>query len=258
MPDDCQTVSPPSRFLLALEGRALVELWTFFLALPTYYQLPRGDGHPVLVLPGFGVGDWYMLPLRMFLKNRGYAARGWGLGMNRGYSKDLDHRLRRRLEELYNRHGRKVSLVGWSLGGIYAREMARWRHDMVRCVITLGSPFGESPKGTNIWKLYEYISGHKLDERDPEMVCRMQEPPPVPTSAIYSRTDGVATHECCVERETSYSENIEVSGSHCGLAHNPIVLWALADRLAQRENEWRPFERTGMRRIFYGEPCKED
>jgi hypothetical protein len=129
---------------------------------------------------------------------------------------------------------------------------------MVRCVITLGSPFGESPKGTNIWKLYEVISGHKLDERDPELICRMQEPPPVPTSAIYSRTDGVATHACCVERKTAYSENIEVHGSHCGLAHNPIVLWALADRLAQSENEWRPFERTGIRRIFYREPCEED
>ncbi len=258
MADGCEVVTPPSKFLLALEGRALFELWTFFLALPTYYQVPRGDGHPVLVLPGFATGDWYMLPLRMFLKNRGYAARGWGLGMNRGYSKDLDHRLRGRLEELYARHGRKVSLVGWSLGGIYAREMARWRPDMVRCVITLGSPFGKSPKGTNIWKAYEYISGHKLDERDTEMVCRMQTPPPVPTSAIYSLTDGVATHECCVERETANSENIKVHGSHCGLSHNPIVLWALADRLAQPENEWRPFERTGMRRIFYGETCIED
>ena len=82
MPDDSQSISPPSRLLLALEGRALMEFWTFFLALPTYYPLPRGDGHPVLVLPGFGAGDWYMLPLRMFLKNLGYAAHGWGPRLN--------------------------------------------------------------------------------------------------------------------------------------------------------------------------------
>ncbi len=255
MPDDCKVVKPPSRWLMALEARALFEFYGYLLTLPILQQMPRGDGHPVLVLPGFGTGDWYMLPLRMFLKTRGYAPHGWGIGLNLGYKEELPVRLEKRLRELNERYGRKVSLIGWSLGGIYARELARARSRMVRFVIALGSPFAGSPKATNIWKLYEYVSGHKLDDRDPEKVCEMQTPPPVPTTSIYSRTDGVAASECCVENVAPKCENIEVPGSHCGLAHNPIVLWAIADRLAQPDEKWRPFERTGLRRFFYGDVC---
>jgi hypothetical protein len=254
MSDECEVVNPPSMLLMALEGRAIIELWGCLLALPMLSQMPRGDGHPVLVLPGFGTADWYMFPLRMFLRRLGYKAHGWRNGYNLGYSKKLDNQLRKRLTELYDRYGQKVSLAGWSLGGVYAREMARWRPQMVRFVITLGSPFSGIPTGTNIWRLYEYVSGQKIDELDPQLLNRMRKPPPVPTTAIYSRTDGVTSHKCCIEREAPLSENIEVSGSHCGLAHNPIVLWALADRLAQPENKWRPFKRTGLRRFFYGEP----
>jgi hypothetical protein len=241
---------------MALEVRALFEFYGYVLTLPLMQQMPKGDGHPVLVLPGFGTGDWYMLPLRLFLRSRGYSAQSWGLGMNLGYGEDLAVKLGRRLREIYERHGRPVSLIGWSLGGIYAREMARARPERVRFVITLGSPFTGSPKGTNIWRLYEYVSGHRLDKRDPDMVSMMQVPPPVPTTSIYSKTDGVAARHCCIERTAPLCENIAVPGSHCGLAHNPIVLWALADRLAQDEENWRPFQRTTrLRRLCYGKPC---
>jgi hypothetical protein len=238
---------------MALEGRTFLEFWGYLLTLPILQAMPRGDGHPVLILPGFGVNDWYMLPLRVFLKSRGYAARGWGLGFNLGHDDELTVRLGKRLRELHEQHGRKVSLVGWSLGGIYAREMARARPDRVRFVVTLGSPFMHTSKGINLRGLYEFVSGRKIEDHlDPELVRDMQEPPPVPTTAIYSRSDGVAACKCCTESEAPHSENIEVSGSHCGLAHNPVVLWALADRLAQPEDNWRPFERAGLRRFFYG------
>ena len=258
MADNCELVNPPSRLLMALEGRAVLELWGCLLALPLLSRMPRGDGHPVLVLPGFATADLYMLLLRRFLGGLGYKAHGWRLGFNLGYNKKLDHKLRKRLTELHDRYGCKVSLAGWSLGGVYAREMARWRPKMVRFVITLGSPFTGSPKATNIWRLYEYISGHKIDDLDPELVNRMRTPPPVPTTAIYSRTDGVAAHKCCLDRDAPQCENIEVPGSHCGLAHNPIALWALADRLAQPENKWRPFKRAGLRRFFYGDTQLEN
>ncbi len=255
--DDCEIIRPPSRFLMALETRAILEFWWCLLATPVLTQMSRGDGHPVMVLPGFGTADWYMLPLRIFLKRLGYQAHGWHLGLNLGYTKKLDHQLRKRLTEVYDSHGQKVSLVGWSLGGVYAREMARWRPNMVRFVITLGSPFAASPKGTNVWRLYEYVSGQKIDEMDSKLLSRIQTPPPVPSTAIYSRTDGVTAFKCCIEKDAPHCENIEVPSSHCGLTHNPIVLWALADRLAQPEDNWQRFKRKGLRRLLYGEPQTE-
>jgi pimeloyl-ACP methyl ester carboxylesterase len=244
--------APPSRHLLLLELRAIWELGAFFSMAPLLRMAPRGDGHPLLVLPGLAASDTSTRPLRAFLKDRGYAAHGWKLGPNHGPRPGAEARMQQRLAELFERHGRKVSLIGWSLGGVFAREMARRAPAQVRGVITLGSPFASQPKASNAWRLYESLSGRDVGDW-PERE-RMRTPPPVPSSAIYSRSDGIVAWQGCLEREGAQSENIEVEGSHCGLGHNPAVLYAIADRLAQAEGRWRPFDRSGVRGFVYPDP----
>lgn len=236
-----------------IEGRALPELVAFWLARPVLERSPRGDGHPVLVLPGFLAGDISTLPLRSFLRRRGYAVEGWKLGRNLGVP-GLEERLLDRLRALVREHGRRVSLVGWSLGGIFARELARRAPDHVRLVVTLGSPFNRNPRANHSWRLFEYLSGRTIEGTDPAFLERMTDPPPVPATAIYSRSDGIAAWPCCREQESARTENVEVEGSHLGLGHNPLVLHVVADRLAQPEGEWKPFERSGLRRILYRDP----
>ena len=248
-------IGPPSRLLLMLEGRALSELGAYYLARPLLRSNPRGDGHPVLVVPGFLATDFSTAPLRSFLSSHGYAAEGWKLGRNLG-ARGLEDRLRERVAGLRRAHGRKVSLVGWSLGGIFAREIARLARDDVRSVITLGSPFNHDPRANHSWRLFEYLSGRTIDGIDPAIRAGMRQPPPVPATAIYSRSDGIAAWQCCVEQEGPTSESIEVEGSHLGLGHNPLVLHAVADRLAQPEGAWQRFERRGLRRYFYRDPFR--
>ena len=163
--------------------------------------------------------------------------------------------MQERLAELYARHGRKVSVVGWSLGGIFARELARRAPDQVRAVITLGSPFAGAPKASNAWRLYERASERKVEDWPGRE--QMKLPPPVPSTAIYSRTDGIVAWQGCLEREGPTSENIEIEGSHCGLGHHPAALWAIADRLAQPEDGWRPFDRSGLRALVYRDPRRD-
>ena len=242
--------APPSRELLLLEARALWELGAFFASYPLLRLSPRGDGHPVLVLPGLAAGDASTRPLRRFLADQGWTAYGWRLGPNHGPRPGAEDAMQARLAEIAERHGRKVSLVGWSLGGVFAREMARRAPHQVRQVVTLGSPFAGAPKASNAWRLYERLSGSKVEDWPHRET--MKSAPPVPSTAIYSRSDGIVAWQGCLEREGPLSENIEVPGSHCGLGHNPAALHAVADRLAQPEGAWRPFERRGARAFVYG------
>jgi pimeloyl-ACP methyl ester carboxylesterase len=244
--------APPSRELLLLEVRAIWELGAFFSLAPLLRMAPRGDGHPVLVLPGLAASDTSTRPLRAFLKDRGYAAHGWQLGPNHGPRPGAEARMQQRLDDLFEHHARKVSLIGWSLGGVFAREMARRAPAQVRGVITLGAPFASEPKASNAWRLYESLSGREVGDW-PERES-MRTPPPVPSSAIYSRSDGIVAWQGCLEREGAQAENIEVEGSHCGLGHNPAVLYAIADRLAQPEGRWQPFDRSGLRGLVYPDP----
>ena len=141
-----ERLRPPSKTLMFLEGRAISELGAFLGALPLLSLAPRGDGHPVLVLPGLVASDASTRPLRSFLKNRGYAASGWRQGRNLGLRPGVQHAMTDLVKELSDTHGRKVSLVGWSLGGLYARQLAKMMAEHVRQVITLGSPFAAGPK----------------------------------------------------------------------------------------------------------------
>jgi pimeloyl-ACP methyl ester carboxylesterase len=244
--------SPPSDFLALTEApRALMELASFVALRPAMSFLPRGDGHPVLVLPGFSASDASTAPLRGYLRRQGYSAHGWGQGRNRGPRPGVELGMLRRLEHLYWTSGRKVSVVGWSLGGIYARELARQRPEMVRLVVTLGSPFA-SARSTNVDRLFEAVSGLSIDELDKEFLRRMREAPPVPSTAVYSTSDGIAHWEACVDSpEGAETENVRVPGSHCGLGHNPLAVYVIADRLAQSENGWRRFERSSWRSLVF-------
>src|SRR5450631_3720512 len=150
-----QTLKPPSRTLMFLEGRAIHEFGAFIGALPLLSLAPRGDGHPVLVLPGLVASDVSTQPLRSFLKNKGYAVSGWRQGRNLGLREGVQQAMVDLVQELSDTHGRKISLVGWSLGGLYARQLAKMMPDLVRSVITLGSPFAGHPKSTNAWRVYE-------------------------------------------------------------------------------------------------------
>lgn len=229
----------PSSALLAAEVRAVVELWAFLLAQPWLRRLPEGDGHPVIVLPGFLASDASTLPLRLFLRTRGYPAYGWGAGRNLGRPGQEDEVVAELLR-VHRRHGRKVSLVGWSLGGVYAREAARLLPERVRQVITLGSPFAGDPRANHAWWIFERLSGRSLDEVR-TLRRRMRRTPPVPVTALYSRHDGVTAWQCCVERAGERVESVEVESSHLGFGHNPVVLYVIADRLAQGEGAWQRF-----------------
>lgn len=248
-------LKPPSKLLFALELRTFTELGGFVATLPWLTALtPRGDGHPVLVLPGLVTSDTSTIALRRFLKSKGYAAYGWELGRNFGPLPGVERKMIARVEELYAKHGRKVSLVGWSLGGIYARQLAKMMPDKVRLVITLGSPFNGDPRATNAWRLYEFTSGHKVADREHHMGGAISESPPVPSTAIYSRSDGICAWQTCRENELPHTESIEVEASHCGLGHHPAAVYAVADRLAQAEDGWKPFDRSGWKAVFFPDP----
>jgi pimeloyl-ACP methyl ester carboxylesterase len=238
---DRQTVKPPSKLLLFAEGRFVWETWAGLALWPALQLAPRGDGHAVLVLPGLATSDVSTELLRRYLASRGYAAHGWGLGRNLGPRAGVEQGMIDRLQQLKQQSGRKVSIIGWSLGGVYARMLATRFPEAVRSVITLGSPIAGSGRATNAWRLYEYVSGEAADDEERWQYVRPQ--PPVPTTSIYSRTDGVVAWPCSLEQVGKQAENIEIlGGSHLGMGTHPAVLYAVADRLAQPEGAWKPFD----------------
>jgi pimeloyl-ACP methyl ester carboxylesterase len=238
---DSVHVAPPSPALLALEGRAWLEFAALVPALPLLARAPRGDGHPVLVLPGWLASDRSTWALRRFLRDRGYHVHGWRLGRNLGPNADTVAGLARRFATLRERHGKKLSLIGWSLGGIYARELGRRFPGEVRQVITLASPF-RAPSATSVSRFYRA----RRSEARPDLRQRLGEPLPVPSTSLYSRSDGVVAWRSCIQDEGPLAENIEVRTSHCGMGHHPGVLLVIADRLAQPENAWQRYEPPGV------------
>lgn len=232
----------PSPLLTLMEGRALFEIGALQAASPLLRLTGRGDRHPVLVLPGFTADDRSTAALRGLLRAQGYWTHGWGLGRNMGPTPRVVEGMLDRFAQLHERHGRKVSLVGWSLGGVFARELARTAPDAVRQVITLGSPFrmgaGDRSAASPLWDSLQRHHEIGLDDRVPE---HEREPLAMPATAIYTRTDGVVNWWHCVEATGAMRESIEVRGSHSGLGFNPAVAYAVLDRLAQPEDNWRPF-----------------
>lgn len=248
---------PRDRRLALVEGpRALAELASLVPAAPYLLLAPRGDGHPVLVLPGFGGSDASTAVIRGYLSAQNLAAQPWELGRNLGPgTPDLQRRLGERLREVWRVGGeRRVSLVGWSLGGVYARLLTQRFPRMIRQVITLGSPIGGVPRPSYAYRTMRRLSDGAIDAERAMALRRLAaEPlPGVPGSAVYSRTDGIVPWQIARQTPSEHAENVEVYGSHVGLGFNASALYLLAERLAQPEDDWRPFRRTGWRRLLYG------
>lgn len=204
--------------------------------------LPRGDGHTVIVFPGLASDHKATAPLRKFCKEQGYDTRDWGRGLNRGPAGNVDRwieALAEHVDRLLPQPDRQFSLIGWSLGGIYAREVAKLLPGRTRRVITLGTPFAGTADQTNVGWVYRLLNGRSAAE-DPRLSRRMRQAPPVPTTSIYSRSDGVVAWQACLDVAGPNVENIEVGGSHCGLGWNPRALAVIADRLARIEPLSRP------------------
>lgn len=236
-----------------LEGRALLEIATLPYFLPLLQASPRGDGHPVLLVPGFTATDATMNGLRVFLRSRGYSVEHWGFGQNTGFKLKFSQALEQKVRHMHHRHKKKVSLVGWSLGGVYAYYAAHSAPECVRTVISLGSPLrfteGDVKVPMLVQALYRYFAhpmgpvAHLANVR----AKVLKSPPPVPSTCVYSDTDGVVTPgNARIESTDAEHENIWVPGSHCGLGFNAAVMWIVADRLAQPEGNWQPFRPRGV------------
>jgi pimeloyl-ACP methyl ester carboxylesterase len=213
------------------EMSAAFELPRLLLSLPELAQLPRGDGKPVMVLPGFGASDLSTTPLRRWLRARGFEARGWGLGINGGDVDALLPRVTAEVVRTAETQGEPVRLVGWSLGGVLAREVARDRPDAVGCVVTLGSPVVGGPKYTLVGRRYAAL-GYSLDAIEATVAERHRTPIQVPVTAVFSKNDGIVAWQACIDPWTPHVEHVEVRTSHLGFGLDPDVYRIVAERMA--------------------------
>ncbi|MBI1215546.1 MAG: alpha/beta fold hydrolase [Alphaproteobacteria bacterium] len=230
-----------------------------------HHGAPAGDGHPVLVLPGFLLHDTYNAGLQKYISDKGYKVYGWADGFNTGLNEKSAERLRDRLHEIYAENGgKKVSLVGFSLGGVYARELAREFPDMVRCVVTMGTPFNVNGKSDpslpkDLRRIYEFFNPGNARIDATFVRERSLTPPPVPTTSIYSRMDYVSLFPGALNPDTPLSENIEVRGGHGAMPYNPAAIAAVLDRLSQPEGAWKPFvPPKDMAKAYPPVPAKKD
>lgn len=237
------------------EWRAFAEMASLPFMLPALMSTPRGDGHPVLLLPGFMAEEGTLVALKVFLRNRGYAVESWGFGRNVGFQNKYAQALEQKIRYVHHQSGRKVSLVGWSLGGVFALYGAHQASECVRTVITLGSPVSVDPEGSNspsfVKALYRVIAhpmgpaAHVMQPRAKNL--RQMKSLPVPMSCLYSISDGVVpAQEATIDGDPALHENVRVYGSHSGLGFNAMVMCIIADRLAQPEGQWQPFKPSGF------------
>lgn len=247
---------PPHRLLALTEpGRAMAEFASFVALRPLMSALPKGDGHGVLVLPGFMASDGSTRPMRSLLNSLGYETAGWGLGRNVRVDNARVEAMAECVENLAERTGGKISIVGWSLGGVFARELAKMLPEKVRMVISLGSPISDDREHSNARKLFEWLNGKEPEPLKEGRFKGLDVAPPVPTTSILTKGDGVVHWRGSVQHPHPNShgqtENIEVLASHIGLGVNPSVMLAIADRLAQDEGAWKPFEAKGLAGLLY-------
>jgi pimeloyl-ACP methyl ester carboxylesterase len=231
-------VRAAAEYAAARRSWSLIERW------------PHGDGHPVLVLPGFLAGEESTAFLRRVLRRLDYEPYDWGQARNFGLRPHMEDALQRLLRDVTERHGRRASIIGWSAGGIYGREVARRDPDRVRSVITLGSPFRGNPRANHAWRLYSLLNRgpHAVEAMSHASRIAREQPLPVPTTCVFSRTDGIVAWECCTSHPSPTTENVEVISSHLGFGHNLETLYVIADRLAQPEGSWRPLARSRLGR----------
>jgi pimeloyl-ACP methyl ester carboxylesterase len=256
VPDDHRSPRRAAVLAATEPARTLVSAGTLAAALPLLRWVPRGEPHPVLVLPGLMASDLSTRFLRAWLGRLGYPVVGWALGRNRGPTQEVVTELPLLVDRLARGHGTSVSIVGWSLGGIYARRLARRAPRQVRQVISLGSPFGQADRpldGSPGARAYRRLAPVSSPGRIHASRTSLASPLPVPSTAVYSRWDGVVDWRACRQQPGPRSENVAVRSSHLGMGHDPAVLWVVADRLAQPRHEWRPFQRPtrfGLATLF--------
>jgi hypothetical protein len=259
-PEPSDSTGPSAGLFLTEPVRGVVDLAALLVAAPALAAAPRGDGHGVLVLPGLLASDTSTLPLRGFLGWLGYDVRGWDLGRNRGPTEEVLAALPRALLAHARRTGHPVTLIGWSLGGIYARELARRNAKHIRQVITLGSPFAltDPRRQSRVNRPYQRLRHlHADDARLPRPEQRAR-PIGVPSTAVFSRLDGIVSWQACVEPETERHQNVEVRCSHLGFGVDPATLWLIADRLAVPAGQHRPFRPPPLLRPLYPTPRHPD
>jgi pimeloyl-ACP methyl ester carboxylesterase len=252
---------PPRLLYSLIEGRALIEMALLPALLPLLAATPRGDGHPVLLVPGFTASDATLVGLRLFLRSRGYHVETWGLGQNTGFKLKFSQALEQKVRYMHHQLRRKVSVVGWSLGGVYGFYAAHSAPECIRTVVSLGSPMRFSAEDFKtpllVRAIYRYFA-HPMGPVAHLAHVRakvLKAPPPVPSTCIYSMTDGVVPPTASrIETKDGEHENIWVPGSHLGLGFNAAVMWILADRLAQAEGAWQPFHLDGRVGSLY-EQC---
>ncbi len=248
-------VGSPSVLSSLLEARIFMEMALLPASLPLLMAAPQGDGHPVILVPGFMAGESTLAALKLFLQNKGYDVHNWGLGRNVGFRGKHANALPQKIRYLHHTTGRKVSLVGWSLGGVFSFYGAETTQDCVRSIITLGSPVSVDMMGNQsppaLKAMYRLVShrlgasAHLMQPRAKAM--REHRRLPIPTSCLYSLSDGVVPpQEATIDGDPALHENIQVPGSHVGLGFNGIVMAIVADRLAQPEGDWKPFAPQGL------------
>jgi pimeloyl-ACP methyl ester carboxylesterase len=262
-----EPVGPMSRRLHLLELRFPLEGAAYIVMQPLLRIMHiKGHRHAVLVLPGGMGGDGSTYFLRWGIRNLGYSVHGWGQGRNMGLSEKMLSGLRARVDELYALFDSKITVIGWSLGGLYARMLARDMPDKVRQVITLGSPFrmveadqfAHNMIGRARW---ERMVATIAPELDLLRVHEHHRPPiTVPTTAVYSRRDGFAPWQLCIDETgpnapNPLAQNVEIGGTHTGLSTNVVALAVVLDRLAQPDNDWQPFKPLRLLRGFYPPPA---
>jgi pimeloyl-ACP methyl ester carboxylesterase len=252
-------VKAPNAMLIAMEARAPWEWGTAMAAWPMLRMLniwPKATDSStqhVIVYPGLAATDLSTQPLRAFLRDMGYQVHGWYQGRNRGPGRGTLQRLEEQLVAVQKDANAKLTLIGWSLGGVYARELAKTYPKLVRQVITLGTPFAHGPRATNAWRLYEMLSGETVP--DEVRIRELAVAPAVPTTSIYSKTDGVVAWQASVQspqKNNANIENVEVVASHFGIGANPAAWYAIADRLAQKDGEWRAFSTPPRAQFLFG------
>ena len=216
--------SAPSTAQRLKEARVVFDLAVAPLSTPKLLSAPRGDDRAMFVLPGFGAGDRSLIPLRRFLAGRSHDSRGWGLGRNTGDVEGLLERFLPTLERGVDETGRPANLVGWSLGGVIAREATRERPDLVHRVATFGTPlFG--PRASAAARAF---SAEQIEHIEGLIAERVGQPIPRPVMAIHSRNDGIVDWRSCVDQVTPFALNLEVSATHFGMGLSPDVMLHLA------------------------------
>ncbi len=206
-----------------------------------------GDGHPVLILPGFLASDYSTIPLRSFIHKLGYKVYGWGEGRNYAHGDYVDM-LKQKIDRIYQKHKEPITIIGWSLGGIYARQLAKHSPAIIRQLIVMGSPFKGLYHANNATWMYDLLKKSKIvtEEIEQEVLDDIPLPAPVPTTAIFSKEDGVVPWELCLEEEDNWHQNIQVRGSHLGLGVNPLVLQIISNRLTYEKANWEYFETSNL------------